>query len=94
MFTAAKMYHLACWMMIDFHKTKSRKVGSVLSTDDPYKDVTTYQTFFGCKFSWKEKCVLDYFFYVNYEDLCAIINPSTSKISKIEIQLSQNLTIH
>ena len=39
---------------------------------------------FVCIFSWKEICVLDYFSYVKYKELCATINLSTSKILKIE----------
>ena len=38
---------------------------------------------FICVFSSKEICVQDYFSNVKYEEFCATINPSTSKILKI-----------
>ena len=38
-----------------------------------YTEWVVFKYAFVCIFSWKEICVLDYFSYVKYEDLCATI---------------------
>ena len=45
-----------------------------------YITTEMFLDYFVSVFSWKKIRVLDYFFYVKYKDLCAAINPPTSKI--------------